>query len=125
MPSILAMFGSGRTAKPSGASGHFDAAVDEGADGLLPSCAGRPSREEPFNGGRTTQNWPASSTKTSLTKSGRFSSTETAITPSGVSKESSQAMRWAGRENEPLGAGENGLGRGRFGRQELGKKSSF
>ena len=30
-----------------------------------------------------------------------------------------------GRENELLGAGENGLGRGRFGRQELGKSRHF
>ena len=58
-----------------GSFGHFDAAVDEGADGLLHRAQVARHVKNLFNG--------------------RFSSTETAITPSGVSKESSQAMRWA------------------------------
>ena len=103
-----------------GSFGHFDAAVDEGADGLLHRDV-----KNLFNGGTHDPELACVVNENVVDEERALFLNGDGDHAFGRFKGVLPGHALGGRENELLGAGENGLGRGRFGRQELGKSRHF
>lgn len=108
-----------------GSFGYFDAAVDEGADSLLHRAQVARHVKNLFNGGTHDPELACIVHEDVVDE-------ERALVLNGDGDHAFGRFKGVlpdhalgGRENELLGAGENGLGRGRFGRQELGKGRHF
>lgn len=108
-----------------GSFGHFDAAVDEGADGLLHRAQVARHVKNPFNGGTHDPELACVVNEDVVDEERALFLNGDGDHAFGRFKGVLPDHALGGRENELLGAGENGLGRGRFGRQELGKGRHF
>lgn len=108
-----------------GSFGHFDAAVDEGADGLLHRAQVARHVKNPFNGGTHDPELACVVNEDVVDEERALFLNGDGDHAFGRFKGVLPDHALGGRENELLGAGENGLGRGRFGRQELGKGHHF
>ena len=108
-----------------GSFGHFDAAVDEGADGLLHRAQVARHVKNLFNGGTHDPELACVVNENVVDEERALFLTGDGDHAFGRFKGVLPGHALGGRENELLGAGENGLGRGRFGRQELGKSRHF
>ena len=108
-----------------GSFGHFDAAVDEGADGLLHRAQVARHVKNPFNGGTHDPELACVVNENVVDEERALFLNGDGDHAFGRFKGVLPGHALGGRENELLGAGENGLGRGRFGRQELGKGRHF
>lgn len=108
-----------------GSFGHFDAAVDEGADGLLHRAQVARHVKNLFNGGTHDPELACVVNENVVDEERALFLNGDGDHAFGRFKEVLPGHALGGRENELLGAGENGLGRGRFGRQELGKSRHF
>ena len=108
-----------------GSFGHFDAAVDEGADGLLHRAQVARHVKNLFNGGTHDPELACVVNENVVDEERALFLNGDGDHAFGRFKGVLPGHALGGRENELLGAGENGLGRGRFGRQELGKSSHF
>lgn len=108
-----------------GSFGHFDAAVDEGADGLLHRAQVARHVKNLFNGGTHDPELACVVNENVVDEERALFLNGDGDHAFGRFKGVLPGHALGGRENELLGAGENGLGRGRFGRQELGKSRHF
>ena len=108
-----------------GSFGHFDAAVDEGADGLLHRAQVARHVKNLFNGGTHDPELACFVNENVVDEERALFLNGDGDHAFGRFKGVLPGHALGGRENELLGAGENGLGRGRFGRQELGKSRHF
>ena len=108
-----------------GSFGHFDAAVDEGADGLLHRAQVARHVKNLFNGGTHDPELACVVNENVVDEERALFLNGDGDHAFGRFKGILPGHALGGRENELLGAGENGLGRGRFGRQELGKSRHF
>lgn len=108
-----------------GSFGHFDAAVDEGADGLLHRAQVARHVKNLFNGGTHDPELACVVNENVVDDERALFLNGDGDHAFGRFKGVLPGHALGGRENELLGAGENGLGRGRFGRQELGKSRHF
>lgn len=108
-----------------GSFGHFDAAVDEGADGLLHRAQVARHVKNLFNGGTHDPELACVVNEDVVDEERALFLNGDGDHAFGRFKGVLPGHALGGRENELLGAGENGLGRGRFGRQELGKGRHF
>ena len=108
-----------------GSFGHFDAAVDEGADGLLHRAQVARHVKNLFNGGTHDPELACVVNENVVDEERALFLNGDGDHAFGRFKGVLPGRALGGRENELLGAGENGLGRGRFGRQELGKSRHF
>ena len=108
-----------------GSFGHFDAAVDEGADGLLHRAQVARHVKNLFNGGTHDPELTCVVNENVVDEERALFLNGDGDHAFGRFKGVLPGHALGGRENELLGAGENGLGRGRFGRQELGKSRHF
>lgn len=108
-----------------GSFGHFDAAVDEGADGLLHRAQVARHVKNLFNGGTHDPEQACVVNENVVDEERALFLNGDGDHAFGRFKGVLPGHALGGRENELLGAGENGLGRGRFGRQELGKSRHF
>lgn len=108
-----------------GSFGHFDAAVDEGADGLLHRAQVARHVKNLFNGGTHDPELACVVNENVVDEERALFLNGDGDHAFGRFKGVPPGHALGGRENELLGAGENGLGRGRFGRQELGKSRHF
>lgn len=108
-----------------GSFGHFDAAVDEGADGLLHRAQVARHVKNLFNGGTHDPELACVVNENVVDEERALFLNGDGDHAFGRFKGVLPGHALGGRENEQLGAGENGLGRGRFGRQELGKSRHF
>ena len=108
-----------------GSFGHFDAAVDEGADGLLHRAQVARHVKNLFNGGTHDPELACVVNEDVVDEERALFLNGDGDHAFGRFKGVLPGHALGGRENELLGAGENGLGRGRFGRQELGKSRHF
>lgn len=108
-----------------GSFGHFDAAVDEGADGLLHRAQVARHVKNLFNGGTHDPELACIVNENVVDEERALFLNGDGDHAFGRFKGVLPGHALGGRENELLGAGENGLGRGRFGRQELGKSRHF
>ena len=108
-----------------GSFGHFDAAVDEGADGLLHRAQVARHVKNLFNGGTHDPELACVVNENVVDEERALFLNGDGDHAFGRFKGVLPGHARGGRENELLGAGENGLGRGRFGRQELGKSRHF
>ena len=108
-----------------GSFGHFDAAVDEGADGLLHRAQVARHVKNLFNGGTHDPELACVVNENVVDEERALFLNGDCDHAFGRFKGVLPGHALGGRENELLGAGENGLGRGRFGRQELGKSRHF
>ena len=108
-----------------GIFGHFDAAVDEGADGLLHRAQVARHVKNLFNGGTHDPELACVVNENVVDEERALFLNGDGDHAFGRFKGVLPGHALGGRENELLGAGENGLGRGRFGRQELGKSRHF
>lgn len=108
-----------------GSFGHFDAAVDEGADGLLHRAQVARHVKNLFNGGTHDPELACVVNEDVVDEERALFLNGDGDHAFGRFKGVLPDHALGGRENELLGAGENGLGRGRFGRQELGKGRHF
>ena len=108
-----------------GSFGHFDAAVDEGADGLLHRAQVARHVKNLFNGGTHDPELACVVNENVVDEERALFLNGDGDHAVGRFKGVLPGHALGGRENELLGAGENGLGRGRFGRQELGKSRHF
>ena len=108
-----------------GSFGHFDAAVDEGADGLLHRAQVARHVKNLFNGGTHDPELACVVNENVVDEERALFLNGDGDHAFGRFKEVLPGHALGGRENELLGAGENVLGRGRFGRQELGKSRHF
>ena len=108
-----------------GSFGHFDAAVDEGADGLLHRAQVASHVKNLFNGGTHDPELACVVNENVVDEERALFLNGDGDHAFGRFKGVLPGHALGGRENELLGAGENGLGRGRFGRQELGKSRHF
>ena len=108
-----------------GSFGHFDAAVDEGADGLLHRAQVARHVKNPFNGGTHDPELACVVNEDVVDEERALFLNGDGDHAFGRFKGVLPDHALGGRENELLGASENGLGRGRFGRQELGKGRHF
>lgn len=108
-----------------GSFGHFDAAVDEGADGLLHRAQVARHVKNPFNGGTHDPELACVVNEDVVDEERALFLKGDGDHAFGRFKGVLPDHALGGRENELLGASENGLGRGRFGRQELGKGRHF
>lgn len=108
-----------------GSFGHFDAAVDEGADGLLHRAQVARHVKNLLNGGTHDPELACVVNENVVDEERALFLNGDGDHAFGRFKGVLPGHALGGRENELLGAGENGLGRGRFGRQELGKSRHF
>lgn len=108
-----------------GSFGHFDAAVDEGADGLLHRAQVARHVKNLFNGGTHDPELACVVNENVVDEERALFLNGDGDHAFGRFKGVLPGHALGGRENELLGAGENRLGRGRFGRQELGKSRHF
>ena len=108
-----------------GSFGHFDAAVDESADGLLHRAQVARHVKNLFNGGTHDPELACVVNENVVDEERALFLNGDGDHAFGRFKGVLPGHALGGRENELLGAGENGLGRGRFGRQELGKSRHF
>ena len=108
-----------------GSFGHFDAAVDEGADGLLHRAQVARHVKNLFNGGTHDPELACVVNENVVDEERALFLNGDGDHAFGRFKGVLPGHALGGRENELLGAGENGLGRSRFGRQELGKSRHF
>ena len=108
-----------------GSFGHFDAAVDEGADGLLHRAQVARHVKNLFNGGTHDPELACVVNENVVDEERALFLNGDGDHAFGRFKGVLPGHALGGRENELLGAGENGPGRGRFGRQELGKSRHF
>lgn len=108
-----------------GSFGHFDAAVDEGADGLLHRAQVARHVKNLFNGGTHDPELACVVNENVVDEERALFLNGDGDHAFGRFKGVLPGHALGGRENELLGASENGLGRGRFGRQELGKSRHF
>lgn len=108
-----------------GSFGHFDAAVDEGTDGLLHRAQVARHVKNLFNGGTHDPELACVVHEDVVDEERALFLNGDGDHAFGRFKGVLPGHALGGRENELLGAGENGLGRGRFGRQELGKGRHF
>ena len=108
-----------------GSFGHFDAAVDEGADGLLHRAQVARHVKNLFHGGTHDPELACVVNENVVDEERALFLNGDGDHAFGRFKGVLPGHALGGRENELLGAGENGLGRGRFGRQELGKSRHF
>ena len=108
-----------------GSFGHFDAAVDEGADGLLHRAQVARHVKNLFNGGTHDPELACVVNENVVDEERALFLNGDGDHAFGRFKGVLPGHALGGRENELLGAGENGLGRGHFGRQELGKSRHF
>lgn len=108
-----------------GSFGHFDAAVDEGADGLLHRAQVARHVKNLFNGGTHDPELACVVNEDVVDEERALFLNGDGDHAFGRFKGVLPGHALGGRENELLGAGENGLGRGRLGRQELGKGRHF
>ena len=108
-----------------GSFGHFDAAVDEDADGLLHRAQVARHVKNLFNGGTHDPELACVVNENVVDEERALFLNGDGDHAFGRFKGVLPGHALGGRENELLGAGENGLGRGRFGRQELGKSRHF
>ena len=108
-----------------GSFGHFDAAVDEGADGLLHRAQVARHVKNLFNGGTHDPELACVVNENVVDEERALFLNGDGDHAFGRFKGVLPGHALGGRENELLGAGETGLGRGRFGRQELGKSRHF
>lgn len=108
-----------------GSFGHFDAAVDEGADGLLHRAQVARHVKNLFKGGTHDPELACVVNENVVDEERALFLNGDGDHAFGRFKGVLPGHALGGRENELLGAGENGLGRGRFGRQELGKSRHF
>ena len=108
-----------------GSFGHFDAAVDEGADGLLHRAQVARHVKNLFNGGTHDPELACVVNENVVDEERALFLNGDGDHAFGRFKGVLPGHALGGRENELLGAGENGLGRGRCGRQELGNRRQF
>lgn len=108
-----------------GSFGHFDATVDEGADGLLHRAQVARHVKNLFNGGTHDPELACVVNEDVVDEERALFLNGDGDHAFGRFKGVLPGHALGGRENELLGAGENGLGRGRLGRQELGKGRHF
>ena len=108
-----------------GSFGHFDAAVDEGADGLLHRAQVARHVKNLFNGGTHDPELACVVNENVVDEERALFLNGDGDHAFGRFKGVLPGHALGGRENELLGGGENGRGRGRFERQELCKSRHF